>query len=163
MSTSLESNYTFALSRIEGVIYAAQTVELPAITMTERNVNARLVDYGQPGEKLIFDKLNIQFIVDENLDNYMELVDWMWQCVNPNKGTWKNDSSMLSDGVLTAYNKHKKPTKHFRFHSCFPSIVGPLMYSNAGTDNRHMTCNVTLSYTYWHCEESKVAEITING
>lgn len=160
--TALEGNFTFTLEKMSGVNFNMQTMELPAVTLTERNVNGKYIDYQDIGEKLIFDKLNIGFMVDEKLENYQKLQDWMWECVNPNKGIQSLDGKLKQDGVLSILDKHHQPIKHYRFHSCFPSIIGPLMYNNVGTTNEHLTCTVTLSYSHYHCEESLIQSSRID-
>jgi hypothetical protein len=161
---TLEGNYTLVLERIKGVTYGLQTCELPAITLSERTIStAPMLDYQTPGEKLIFDKLNISFIVDDNLDNYMEIVDWLWECVNPNKGASRvTERELTSDAMLTVYNKHKVAVRHFRFHDAYPAMLGPLMFSNAGQTNNHITCTLTMSYSHYHNEESTVANVMIS-
>ena len=36
-----------------------------------------LKDLPIPGDKMEFEDLNVRFLVDENLENYMEIQNWM--------------------------------------------------------------------------------------
>lgn len=154
--TVLEGNYALVINRLQGVTFALQTCELPAVTLTERNItNYPKLEYQVPGEKLIFDKLNLSFIVDGDLTNYLEILNWMFQCVDLNSSIGRpKESELISDAVIVIYDKHKQPFKQFRFHGVYPSMLSSLMFSNAGQTNNHLTCQLTLSYSHFECEET---------
>lgn len=163
MGTLLEGNFIFIMNSISKTAFAVQSVELPAVTLTERlNTNYGSVDYSTPGEKLIYDKLNLQFLVDENLDNFNEVLDWMNGIVEPNKGELNTDLSKTDDGVLMVLNKKKKIVKTYRFHNCFPTTVGPVSFNTTSAENSSAVSLLSLAYSHYTCEQSKVTDKEIS-
>ena len=50
---------------------------IPGITLGEAQVPTPMSDIPISGDKLTFDTLNIQFLVDEELKNYREMWEWL--------------------------------------------------------------------------------------
>ena len=53
------------------------SVNLPGIALAEINQPTPLMQTQVPGNDLVFDPLNISFLVDENMNNWRELYDWL--------------------------------------------------------------------------------------
>lgn len=160
-SHQMQSNFIMEISRLPDVVVNLQTVEIPALTLSERLIIARPTDFSRPGEKLIFDKLNLTFLVDDKVNNFTEIQDWMWECVNPNKGTMGKESNLVSDISIALLDKHKKVVRRYRFHDCFPIMVGPLMLANTGLENAPIVCPMTISFSHYHDEASEVQDVQL--
>ena len=70
--------FRFKIAKLPQVEFFIQTVNLPGITLGEiSDVPTPLYDYPMPGDKITYQSLDISFLVDENLNNYKELHDWL--------------------------------------------------------------------------------------
>ena len=56
---------------------------VPGITMGQGVVPTPLVDYPIVGEKLTYDNVSMTFLVDEKLENFMELHNWLINMAPP--------------------------------------------------------------------------------
>ena len=71
------TGFKLVLNRSPKVAFFSNAANLPGITLGEATQPTYLKDIPTPGDKIVFDDLNIRFMVDEDLKNYMELQNWI--------------------------------------------------------------------------------------
>ena len=76
--------FRFKCTKLPLVEYFCQTANVPSISLGEATVTNPLYDYPIPGDKVTYGSLDISFLVDENLNNYKELHDWILGLGFPN-------------------------------------------------------------------------------
>jgi hypothetical protein len=84
-STSQPTTYDYAspnqwrinFDRLPLTTWFCTNANIPGITLGEAQFPTPMSDIPISGDKLTFDTLNIQFIVDEELKNYRELWEWI--------------------------------------------------------------------------------------
>ena len=69
--------FKFSLSKFPKVSFFSNTARIPDITLGTAIQSTYLKDIDVPGEKLTFGDLNVRFLVDENLENYMKIHNWL--------------------------------------------------------------------------------------
>ena len=69
--------FRFKMTKIPKVEFFVQTANIPGINLGTATVPSPLYDYPVPGDKIQFQTLDLSFLVDENLNNYKELHDWI--------------------------------------------------------------------------------------
>ena len=118
-----------------------------------------------------FESLSVSFLVDEDLQNFKEMYDWMNAIVpvsDPSAyesyvGTKKTTTGLLSDvendlnqysDITIVVNTNKNiPNKFFRFHDAFPiSLSGIELQSGAETDA--VVATVEFRFTYYDIEST---------
>ena len=161
-------------TQLPKVQYFTVSANVPGITLGDATYATPLKDIPLPGEKLTYDDLNITFIVDENLENYIEIHNWLASLGFPkNREQFKthrsatsnlpkatvgtsgdigdvkpitSDSPMFSDSVLTVLSNKNNPVVECRFEDCFPTSLSSLDYSQNQTDVEYLTAEVTFKY-----------------
>ena len=68
--------FKFNLKRSPGVAYFCNSANIPDLNLGVANQPNYLRDIPVPGDKIDFGDLNIRFLVDEDLTNYMEIQKW---------------------------------------------------------------------------------------
>ena len=63
--------------RLPLITWFCTNANIPGVTLGEAQYPTPMSDMPLSGDKLTFDTLNIQFIVDEELRNYRELWEWI--------------------------------------------------------------------------------------
>ena len=84
-NTSQPTTYDYAspnqwrirFGRLPLVTWFCTNANIPGITLGEAQFPTPMSDMPISGDKLTFDTLNIQFIVDEELKNYREIWEWL--------------------------------------------------------------------------------------
>ena len=126
------------------------------------------------GDKLTYEDLAISFIVDENLENYIEMHTWLTGIGFPTdrkqfsdfRSTTSNvttstrgeskdigdvrastpERAMYSDAVLTILTNKNNPVVECRFRDVFPTSLSGLTYSQNQTDVEYLTATVNFKY-----------------
>ena len=74
---SSPTQFRFLINQLPKVQYFTTEANLPGITLDELELGSPLKDLPLLGSKLTYDDLTITFIVDENLENYIEMHTWL--------------------------------------------------------------------------------------
>jgi hypothetical protein len=126
------------------------------------------------GSKLEYEDLSITFIVDENLENYIEIHTWLTAIGFPkdksqftdfrsktsnvktsSRGESKDigdvrastpELAMYSDATMTILTNKNNPIVECRFADVFPTSLSGLTYSQNQTDVEYLTATVTFKY-----------------
>ena len=81
--------FKFSLSKFPKVTFFSNTARIPDITVGTAIQSTYLKDIDIPGEKLTYGELNVRFLVDENLENYMKIHNWLTGLGFPESGALK--------------------------------------------------------------------------
>ena len=72
------TQFKFQIIKLPKVEYFCTAANLPGINLGTAEQITPLKDIPLPGDRLQYDTLTIQFLVDENLENYREIHGWMY-------------------------------------------------------------------------------------
>lgn len=154
--------FKFQFDKLPNVEYWSYSINLPGITFGEVIQPTPFLDVKRPGDKLIFDPLVINFIVQENLANYIEIYNWMFGIGYPESydqyKSWTTKDgktakqNIYSDGILTILSNKYNPVVRVKFIDCFPTALSALTYDSSITDVTPIITDVTLSYSYYKIE-----------
>ena len=120
-----------------------------------------------PGEKAIYDTLNITFLVDAEMTGWLEVHDWLRALTFPteyeeyrnlgllNKFTTASNSKtrQYADGSITILSASNKPYFKFNFFDLFPISIGGFMLSSTDTPETIITSDATFRFTYYNVEK----------
>ena len=71
------TQFRFILNQIPKVQFFVQAANIPGISLGEAVIPTPYKDIPYVGDKVTYENLTIQFIVDEHLENYIEMHNWM--------------------------------------------------------------------------------------
>lgn len=162
------SGFTMRINKIPELSFWVQSVNLPSIDLTSTEQATPFTNVFQPGDKPIFGDLSISFLVDEYLENYTALYEWIYLVGFPEnykqvikwKARWwdrdKFDSNygLASDGYLTIKTSNAKPIRTIFFKDLVITNLGELSLSSDQTETQYVTCTASFKYTYWTIERS---------
>ena len=69
--------FRFKITKLPQVEFFIQTANIPGISLGATNQETPLKDIAGVGDKVTYQTLDVSFLVDENLNNYKELHDWL--------------------------------------------------------------------------------------
>ena len=131
------------------------SANLPGITLGEVLHSTPLLQAAVAGNDLTFEPLTISFLVDEDLQNWRELYDWMIGLGFPENYTQykkqKADTKIYSDATLTILNSNMKPNYRIVFTDLFPTSLSEIPFDSASTDIEGIKVSASfryLNYTY---------------
>ena len=72
------TQFKFQIQKLPKVEYFTTACNIPGISLNATVQPTPLADIPLPGDTIIFNDLEITFLVDENLENYREIHGWMY-------------------------------------------------------------------------------------
>jgi len=144
------TNFTISIERLPHVEFFTQKASVPSLSATAITMGAPTNPFYEVQQQMSYGDLDLTFIVDENMNNYQEVLLWMEgisgvESTNQTKSLLAG-SGFKSDIILTITNSHKNPHVQFTFQDCFPTSLGAISLDVNVTDVAYATCNVTMRY-----------------
>lgn len=165
------TGFKFTLERSPKVAFFCQAANIPGMTLGIANQPTYLRDIPTPGDKIEFEDLTLRFMVDEDLENYMELYTWIRGLGFPesrqeifdlqterkrkyqDKGRAARDirgMDIYSDGTLLVLNSTQNLEFKVNFEDLFPYSLSTIQFDATDTEIEYFTADVTFKYTLFH-------------
>lgn len=161
--------FKFTLTKAPKVAFFCQQAGLPELSLGIANQPSYLKDVPVPGDKLEYGDLSITFLVDENLENYMSIHNWLLGLGFPESGDQFEElvsdpnevsrygrnqaqpdyNQQYSDGSLIILSSMFNPLHTVRFKDLFPYSLTGLDFDATSTDTDYFTATVSFKYTYY--------------
>ena len=170
--------FRFKMSKLPLVEFFVQSANLPGISLGNATQVTPLYDIPIPGDKISYSPLDLSFIVDENLNNYKEIHDWLLGLGFPQNYTQFQDlqtegqdrfpgttrstanigrqpraplpeGGIYSDATLTVLNSKNIAKTEIRFQNVYPTSLGGLSYDIKLADVDYLQAPVSFAYMYY--------------
>ena len=160
--------FKFSMRRSPKVAFFCQSANIPDLSLGIAIQPNFLRDIPTPGDKIDFGDLNLTFLVDENLENFMEIQNWMRGLGFPESlkeiygfqqeksdlsQPIKSQLNLYSDGTLTVLNSSNIPKFKLIFENLFPVSLTTLEFDATQTDLEYFTAEVTFKYTIYNIRD----------
>jgi hypothetical protein len=143
--------FVVSIQRLPNVEFFTQRATIPGVNITPAPQAAPIHQLYAVGDRLEYQELDMNFIVDESMNNYNEILAWMEGIGTPEKSTQFRDlekgDGTTSDIRIVISNSNKNPNIEFTFFDCFPTSLSPVSLDVTGTDVIYPECSVTFRYT----------------
>lgn len=155
------SGFRFTINKIPEISFFCQEANLPSLDLPDATVGTPFVDYPVPGEKLNFGDFTITFIIDELMNNYMVIHNWLVGLGFPSSteqyksfllGDSLNVSTLqkgYSDGVLEILNSSNNPVRTVVFRDMFPTSLQSLQLQSTSSDTVYLAGTATFKYSLY--------------
>ena len=166
------TQFQFGIHQLPKVEFFTVSATIPSISLGVVNVETPFKDIPVIGDKMVYDNLTITFIVDEYLENYISLHDWMrglgfpterkefrtFRDVTSNTpaggkapsvdllGSATPDKATYSDAFLMVLSNKNNPIIEIDFKNLFPISLGALEFTQNATDVEYMTVDAEFAY-----------------
>ena len=170
--------FRFKMTKLPLVEFTVQTANIPGISLGSADMPTPLKEISIPGDKITYQSLDINFLVDENLNNYKEIHDWITGLGFPQDHTqFKNlqgtasdrfpgttsstaatgtsisqplsEGGIYSDATLTVLNSKNVAKTEIRFQNVYPTSIGSLSYDVKASDVDYLQVNASFAYMYY--------------
>ena len=168
------TKFKFSITKLPKVEFFTTQASVPGVTLGESIFPTPFKEIPVQGDQLTFDNLEITFIVDEKLENYKELHQWLVGIGFPRARTQfasfrKEESevfptadsvtgdatkpgrptgvqAMYGDATLTVMTSKNNTIMEVRFSDLYPVSLGALQFDQQATDITYLTATATFSY-----------------
>ena len=170
--------FRFKMSKLPEVEFFVQTANIPGINLGSADITTPLKEISIPGDKITYSSLDVSFLVDENLNNYKEIHDWITGLGFPQDhkqfknllgtgadrfpGTTSStaatgtsiaqpssEGAIYSDATLTVLNNKNIAKTEIRFQNVYPISLGSLSYDIKASDVDYLQVQASFNYMYY--------------
>jgi hypothetical protein len=174
------TQFRFGIHQLPKVEFFSTAATIPAIALSDVIVPTAFKSIPMMGDQLTYDNLAISFIVDEYLENYLSIHEWMTAIGFPKNRTqfsqFKSNTSntpstasspsrdigdvqkptsanaLFSDATLTVLSNKNNPIVNVFFRDLYPIAMTGLSYNQAATDVEYLTAEITFAYQLYEIE-----------
>ena len=165
--------FRFTLAKYPKVAYFCQSANIPAISVGELTQPTPFRPIPFEGV-LSYQTLSLRFLVDENLENYLIIHNWMRGLGVPEKFQERQeliDSSVnnrtkgigekeFADGTLTVLNSNFQPKFNVVFKDMFPISLNTLEFDAAVSDTDYFNSVVEFNYLQYEIQSLEGQRLT---
>lgn len=150
--------FKFQIKKAPHVNFFIQKVNIPSLLLVSPEKGNPFVNIPYPGEHLRFGELKIEFKVDEDLKNYLEIHNWMRALGKPeNFEQYKqiqdqpiaSGDGIYSDISLMVLSSSKMANYEIVFVDAYPIIISDLNFNSVDTDVNYIAASASFKYTYY--------------
>ena len=173
------TQFRFGIHQLPKVEFFVTAVNLPGISLDSIDIGTPYKNIPYAGERLTYDNILLEFLVDEYLENYISLHNWMTGLGFPEsrsqfqtyRDTTSNtpadragtkhvdrvstatpDKAMYSDAFIMFLSNKNNPILQANFEDIFPVSLGALDYTQAATDVEYMSVQAEFAYKIYTLE-----------
>ena len=153
--------FKFTLAKYPKVDFFSNSARIPELTLGTATQPSYLKDIDVPGEKLTYGDLTIRFLVDENMENYMAVHNWLKGIgfpetpqqfkdqITDDEGI-RDEKLVFSDGSLHILSSNFQDVAIVKFQDLFPVGLTSLEFDATETDINYFTAEATMRYTVYN-------------
>ena len=156
--------FKFLLNRCPKVDFYCNSANIPEVTLGTAVQRTYLKDIPVPGDKMSYGDLNITFMVDEDMENYLQLYQWITslgfpESLNqfnelkdtdrllPEKPASGNAFNERSDATLMILNSDFNPSVKIKFKDVFPVSLSAVPFDTTQEQQTYYTATAVFRYT----------------
>jgi len=155
--------FRFQVARAPKVSFFGNAVNIPSMSLrTTIQPTGGLKDIPVPGEIIDFEDLTLRFLVDEELQNYMEIQNWIRGLGFPDslqeiynlqdekygtaRGGGNGTMNIYSDGTLIILDAMQNESFSVKFNDLFPFSLSTIQFDATMADTEYFTAEVSFKY-----------------
>ena len=155
--------FKFSLNRCPKVDFLCNSANLPSVNLGFAEQATYLKNIPVPGDKLQYDDLRISFMVDEDMENYLQIYQWITSLGFPESiGQYSellanktvitdpaDPQNERSDGNIQILNSNLLPSVLIKFKDLFPVSLSGVPFNATAEDQQYFTAEATFKYTIY--------------
>ena len=151
-------SFKIVVDRMPNVEFFTQRISIPGLSMGAPEQLSPLHRIYKTPDRIEYAELDLSFIVDENMDNYNEILSWMEGMGTPEKSDqFKNledgKYGLVSDVSILVENSNRRQNIKFTFTECFPIALSGVNLDVTGSDVIYPEASATMRYTNMRFEK----------
>ena len=157
--------FKFNLAKFPKVDFFSNSARIPELNLELTTQPSYLKNIDVPGERLTFGDFTLRFLVDENMENYISVYDWLTGLGFPettkefadlikDKDGQRDAKEAFCDGTLRILNSNFREVAKVKFNDLFPTSLTSLDFDATNTDVQYFTAEATFKYTLYKISNS---------
>ena len=158
--------FKFNLAKYPKVDFFSNSARIPELTLAVATQPSYLKDIDLPGEKLTYGDFTLRFLIDEDMENYMAVYEWLnglgfpestkeFKELTTDKDGRREIKEQFCDGTLRILNRNLREIAKVKFQDLFPISLTSLDFDATNTDVEYLTAEASFKYTIYELTSSK--------
>lgn len=140
------NKYKILIHKYPNVEFFAQRIPIPTVTLGSTiQFTNREHDIKIPGDKVEYEDLIVSFIVDENMDTFKEILDWLQMAAADELA----HDEIFSDISIISLTNNSNANKIFKFYNAWPQTITNILLDVTTTEDQPPTVDVIFKYTHF--------------
>ena len=152
--------FKFNLAKFPKVDFFSNSARIPELNLELTTQASYLKNIDVPGERLSYGDFTLRFLVDENMENYISVYNWLTGLGFPettkefadiikDKDGQRDPKEAFCDGTLRILNSNYREVAKVKFKDLFPISLSSLDFDATNTDVQFFTAQATFKYTIY--------------
>jgi len=157
--------FKFNLAKFPKVDFFSNSAIIPVLNLELTTQASYLKNIDVPGERLTYGDFTLRFLVDENMENYLSIYNWLSGLGFPettkefaeiikDKDGQRDPKEAFCDGTLSILNSNYREVAKVKFNDLFPVSLTSLDFDATNTDVQYFTAEATFKYTLYKISSS---------
>jgi len=157
--------FKFNLAKFPKVDFFSNSARIPELNLELTTQASYLKNIDVPGERLTYGDFTLRFLVDENMENYISVYNWLTGLGFPettkefaelikDKDGQRDPKEAFCDGTLRILNSNYREVAKVSFNDLFPISLTSLDFDATNTDVQYFTAEATFKYTVYKISSS---------
>ena len=158
--------FKFNLSKYPKIDFLSNSARIPELSLALATQPTYLKDIDIPGEKLTYGDFTLRFLVDEDMENYMSVYNWLnglgfpestkdFKDLTTDKTGQREMKEQFCDGTLRILNSNLREVAKVKFKDLFPISLTSLDFDATSSDVQYLTAEASFKYTIYELISSK--------
>ncbi|MAT09141.1 MAG: hypothetical protein CL707_08585 [Chloroflexi bacterium] len=148
----IPTGFKFMIDKIPNVNFFCQSCNLPGLSAGQFLQVTPLRDMPIAGDKVQMNELRVRFVIDEELQNWLEIYNWIKTITFPDNQEQYKQENVYSDGMLTLLTSNKNVQYVAKFTNLFPIDLTDIEMSSDVADAEVVASDATFAYTTYNIE-----------
>ena len=152
--------FKFNLAKFPKVDFFSNSARIPELNLELARQASYLKNIDIPGERLTYGDFTLRFLVDENMENYISVYNWLkglgfpestqeFRDLTTDKDGIRDPKEAFCDGTLRILNSNYREVAKVKFKDLFPTSLTSLDFDATNTDVQFFTAEATFKYTIY--------------
>ena len=157
--------FKFNLTKFPKVDFFSNSARIPELSLELAQQSSYLKNIAVPGERLTYGDFTLRFLVDENMENYVSVYNWLkglgfpettqqFRDVTTDSKGQRDPKEAFCDGTLRILNSNYREVGKVKFNDLFPTSLTSLDFDATATDVQYLTAEATFKYTIYDLTSS---------
>ena len=157
--------FKFNLTKFPKVDFFSNSARIPELSLELAQQSSYLKNIAVPGERLTYGDFTLRFLVDENMENYVSVYNWLkglgfpettqqFRDVTTDSQGQRDPKEAFCDGTLRILNSNYREVGKVKFNDLFPTSLTSLDFDATATDVQYLTAEATFKYTIYDLEKT---------
>lgn len=143
--------FVVTVKRLPNVQFFTQRASIPSLSLQPIERSTPFKTLHETGDRLTYGELNLSFIVDEKMNNFIEIYNWIHGISFPDrfeqyKSLDASEYGVRSDISIVVMNSHKNPNIEISFKDCFPTGLGEISLDTTSNDLQYPEATASFIY-----------------